>query len=101
MLIGRVIGWTLLILAAMVVGLDLLRLYVSSQFTPTSTRELWSLFSPNSLQLAQTALPLHAPWLWDPVLVAILPWPAELVLAVPGLFLVWTCRMRERRGRRR
>ena len=101
MLIGRVIGWALLILAAMVVGLDLLRLYAISQVNLTSVRELWLLLGPNSLQMAQTGLPMRAPWLWDPILVTMLPWPSELVLAVPGLFLAWTCRVRERRGRRR
>jgi hypothetical protein len=102
MLIGRVIGWGLLILAAMVVAVDLFGWYLNGHFQLMATGELWFRISPGTIELAQPAIQRHvASWLWDPVLVTILLWPAELVLSVPGLFLAWACRARERRGRRR
>jgi hypothetical protein len=102
MLIGRVIGWGLLILAAMVVAIDLFGWYLNGRFQLIATGDLWFRISPNTIELAQPAIQRHvAAWLWDPVLVTVLLWPAELVLSIPGLFLAWTCRARERRGRRR
>jgi uncharacterized membrane protein (Fun14 family) len=102
MLIGRVIGWSLLIMAAIVVAVDLIGWYVNGSFELMATGVLWFRISPNSIELAQPAIQRHiAAWLWDPVILTVLLWPAELVLAVPGLLLAWSCRARERRGRRR
>jgi len=102
MLIGRVIGWGLLILAAIVVAIDLFGWYLNGRFQLIATGELWFRISPSTIELAQPAIQRHvAAWLWDPVLVTVLLWPAELVLSIPGLLLAWTCRAQERRGRRR
>jgi len=102
MLIGRVIGWSLLIMAAIVVAVDLIGWYVNGSFALMAAGDLWFRISPNSIELAQPAIQRHiAAWLWDPVILTVLLWPAELVLAVPGLLLAWSCRARERRGRRR
>jgi hypothetical protein len=102
MLIGRVIGWLLLLSALSVGVLDLFIWYSYGHAPPMATGELWHLLSPNSLLLAQPAIQRHvAAWLWDPVVITILLWPSELVLLLPGLLLLWTCRERERRGRRR
>jgi len=102
MLIGRVIGWSLLIMAAIVVAVDLIGWYVNGSFELMAAGVLWFRISPNSIELAQPAIQRHiAAWLWDPVILTVLLWPAELVLAVPGLLLAWSCRARERRGRRR
>jgi hypothetical protein len=102
MLIGRVIGWVLLLSAVMVVGLDAFLWYTYGHAPPIVTGELWRLLSPNTQLLAQPVIQRYvAAWLWDPVIVTVLLWPAELVIAVPGLFLVWVCRPRERHRRRR
>jgi hypothetical protein len=102
MLIGRVIGWVLVLSALTVLVLDIFLWLAYGRPPPIATGELWHLLSPNSLLLAQPAIQRHvAAWLWDPVVVTVLLWPSELVLAVPGLLLAWACRVRERRGRRR
>jgi hypothetical protein len=90
MLIGRVIGWVLLLSAVAVVVLDAYIWYVYGHQPPLVTGELWRLLSPNSLLLAQPVIQRYiAAWLWDPLIVTVLLWPSELVLAVPGLALVW------------
>jgi hypothetical protein len=102
MLIGRVIGWVLVLSALTVLVLDIFLWFAYGRLPPIATGELWHLLSPNSLLLAQPAIQRHvAAWLWDPVVVTVLLWPSELVLVVPGLLLIWACREHERRGRRR
>jgi len=101
MLIGRAIGWALLIAAAIVVAADLVGWYTYGRFMLLATGDLWFRISPNTIEVAQPAIQRHvAAWLWDPIIVTVLLWPSELVLAVPGLFLAWVCRARERRRRR-
>jgi hypothetical protein len=102
MFIGRIIGWLLVLAALVVLVADLIARLDTGHFALTALGELWYRISPNSLLLAQPAVQRHlAPWLWDPVIQTVLLWPASLVLAVPGLALLWACRKRDRRRRRR
>jgi hypothetical protein len=102
MLVGRTIGWILLLAALIVIVRDLIAWYYVGQLHPVVVGELWFELSPTSLQLAQPAIQRHvAAWLWEPVIVTFLTWPAEVVLAVPGIALAWFCRPRDRRRRRR
>jgi hypothetical protein len=90
MVIGRILGWLLVLAAAMVLLRDLLSWYDTGVFHAIALGELWFDIHPTSLELAQPAIQRHlAPWLWDPVIVAILRWWAAPVLAVPGVLLLW------------
>jgi len=99
MIVGRVIGWILLVAALLVLGRDLVTWLDTGSFAPSAAGTLWFELSPSTLELAQPAIQRHvAAWLWDPI-VTVLTWPAALILGVPGLALAWLCRPRERRRR--
>ncbi len=102
MLIGRIIGWLLVLAALVMLGRDLIGWLDTRHLSLVAAGDLWYQVDPNSLLLAQPAIQRHvAPWLWDPVIETILLCPAMLVLGVPGLALLWVCRRRDRRRRRR
>jgi hypothetical protein len=105
MVIGRIIGWLLALVAVLVLLRDLFFWYMTGSFEPIALGRLWFDLSPNTLELAQPAIQRHvAPWLWEPVIVTILRWPAFAVFAVPGILLLWSCgvtaeaRARQRRS---
>jgi len=102
MIIGRIIGWLLLLAALIVLIADFITWLDTRHFALRATGELWYSLSPSTLQLAQPAIQRHvATWLWEPVIVTILVWPAILMLGVPGVVLLLLCRRRDRRRRRR
>ena len=101
MIVGRLVGWLLIIAALVAEGRDLWGLWDTGHFQVSVIGKLWFEVSPNTLLLAQPAIQRHvAAWLWDPVIATMLQWPAALTLAVPGLALIWACRRRDRRRRR-
>jgi hypothetical protein len=101
MIIGRIIGWLLVLAALVVLVADLIGWLDTHHLAFAAAGQLWFEVSPSTLELAQPAIQRHlAPWLWDPVLQTILLWPAVLVLGVPGAALLWLFRPRDRRRRR-
>jgi hypothetical protein len=101
MTIGRVIGWLLIIAAAIALAHDLVGWYGTGVFRLAALGELWHEISPTTLELAQPAIQRHiAPWLWDDGVLRLLLFPAVLVFAVPGVLLVWLGGRRARRRRR-
>jgi hypothetical protein len=102
MVIGRLLGWLLLLAALAVLGRDLIAWHATGHFVPIATGQLWYDLDRGSLNLAQAAIQRHvATWLWNPVVTTILSFWAVLVLAVPGLLLLWACRRRGYSRRRR
>jgi hypothetical protein len=102
MIIGRVIGWLLLLAALTVLGRDLIGWADTGEFAPIAAGQLWFSLDPGSLNLAQAAVQRHvAAWLWDPVIESMLLWWAVPVLSVPGLVLLVLCRRRTQPRRRR
>lgn len=85
----RVIGGLLLLMAAAALGWDAYRyLVVGGPFRLSAAGELWYALDPGSLNLLQAGIQRHLwPALWDPGLVTILLWPAAAVLGVLGLVL--------------
>lgn len=54
----------------------------------TAAGELWYRLNVGSLNLTQAVIQRHVvPYLWDPVVVSALLWPAWGLFAVPGLVL--------------
>ncbi len=100
MIVGRLVGWLLIIAALTAEGHDLWGLADTGHYQVSALGQLWAEVHRNSLLLLQPAIQRHvAVWLWDWVIFPILQWPAALTLAVPGFLLVWSCRRRDRRRR--
>ncbi len=112
MLIGRFIGWVLLLAGLLVLARDLVLLGVGIDlFSGLDTRhsapivlgELWYAIHPASLQLLQPAIQRHVhPALWDWVVQPMLLWWASAVFIGAGaLLLALFHRHSVRRGRSR
>jgi hypothetical protein len=101
MIIGRIIGWLLLIAAGIVLASDVFNWYHTGTWRLSAMGELWYRLDRGSLNLAQAVIQRYvSPRLWDPVIQTILQFYALLVLAIPGLLLLWATRSREKRRRR-
>jgi ABC-type Fe3+ transport system permease subunit len=98
MIVGRFLGWLLVLAGLVVLGRDLLLWWDTGRFVPIVLGQLWYDLSPNTLQLAQPAIQRHvSPYLWDPIIQTILLWWAAAVFLVPGLILLALFRRREPR----
>ena len=102
MIVGRVIGWILIIAALAAFAYDASGLARGEGFTMHAAGELWYRLHPDTLNMLQAGIQRNVwPYLWDPLIVTVLLWPAWLVLGVPGLLLVWLFRRRNGYRRRR
>jgi hypothetical protein len=100
MIIVRIVGWLLLIAAAITLANDVANWSHTGTWHLSATGELWYRLDRGSLNLAQAVIQRYvSPGLWDPVVQTILQFYALLVLAIPGLLLLWAARSRERRER--
>lgn len=101
MLLGRLIGWLLMILALLAEGHDLWGLWDTGHYHVSVLGELWAQVNRNSLLLLQPAIERHvAVWVWDWLIFPVLQWPAALTLAVPAVAIILACSPRDRRRRR-
>lgn len=109
MIVGRGIGWLLILLAAAILAYDT---WVwqggepllprppgeASAFHLTRVGEVWFYLHPGSLQLAQPAIERHLwPALWNPVMITVLLLPAALLVLALGLLFLVLFRRRRRR----
>lgn len=93
----RVIGFILLALGLAAFGWDAAQSTGVRDLHLSAAGELWYALSPATLNLAQAVTQRYVlPWLWDPVMITVLLWPAALVLGVPGLLLLATSFRRRR-----
>ena len=111
MIIGRLIGWVLLLAGLLVLGRDLLvlgtgydlfsRLDIARHNAPIVLGELWYAIQPASLQLLQPAIQRHIhPALWDWIVQPLLLAWAWAILAALGFALLTFFRRRDRHRRR-
>ena len=102
MIVGRAIGWILIVAALAVLVRDIVAWIDTGDLALIAAGQLWFDLHQDSLQLAEPAIsryiPVIGPWLWHPVISTGLTWPATFVLGVPGLVLAWTCRVRPKKG---
>lgn len=102
MAVGRAIGWLLVLAALCAAGYEAWLAVEAGAWRPVAAGELWYRLHSASLNAAQAGIQRYvAPWLWDPAITAVLLAPAWLVLGLPGALLLWLCRRRGGRGRRR
>jgi len=98
MIIGRAIGWALLVLGLLVLGRDV---WVSVQVAGArliALGELWYVIDRGSLNALQAAIQRYVwPPLWDPGIVSVLRLPAAPALIVLGAVLLLAFRRPRRR----
>ena len=83
MIIGRAIGWLLLVVAAVIVAADLLVVVFAGEVAVAALGQAWFDFDRDSLGLSQTVIQRYVwPYLWDPIITAALLWPTWLSLGV-------------------
>ncbi len=97
MIIFRILGMWVLIAAVMALVVDGTKSLAANEIITTSFGELWRMLSPMSFQAAREAIEINlSPFVWDPVITAVLMWPGWLLLLVLGWFLTWLGRPRHR-----
>ena len=106
MVIGRILGWILILLALAVLAWDAWLLVADRMFAGETAGAFWFRMSPEGPNTWQAVIQRYvSPALWDDVFVPVLLWPAPLALlllsAVLGLLgLILTALFRRRRKRR-
>ena len=98
MWLGRWIGRLLIALALLALGGDL-RIWIDGgAFDLIPLGALWGKISLPSQNLVQAVLERYIhPYLWNPILLEILQWPAVYDFAVPGIVFAFLFRRRRPR----
>ncbi len=101
MVVGRVIGWILVLAALAAFAYEVVGAFGPGGYALRAGGELWYQIHSNSLVGFQALIEKQlAPWLWSAILQPILLAPAWAALGVPGLLLALLCRHRRRKRRR-
>ena len=95
MIVGRVIGWIVLLAGAAALVRDLLVWIDTKHWAPIALGKLWYDLNRSSLNLVQAVVQRYIhPLLWDPIIVSILLSWAFAVLMVSGVLLLIAFRRR-------
>ncbi len=101
MIVGRVVGWLLIVLAVATAGHEAIASLDTGAYDRLAFGELWAKIDIASLNLIQAVVQRYVwVWLWDGVILNLLLLPAWAVLSVPGILMVLGFRVREGRRRR-
>jgi len=101
MIVGRVIGWILVVAGIAILVRDIIAWIDTGTLAFIATGELWFTLNSFSLNFLQAITQRYLfPELWDPIFVTLLLWPAFLVVVVPGLILSYAFRRRPRLNRK-
>ena len=90
MIIGRVIGWIVLLAGAAVLVRDGLVWIDTKHWAPIALGQLWYQLNRSSLNLVQAVVQRYIhPFLWDPIIVSLLlSWAFALLMILGVLLLV-------------
>ena len=100
MIVGRIIGWLLIIGGAAVAVQDALNWLETGTIRLVALGEFWFDRHPPSLNTMQSLIQRYTvPELWDPGIVTVLLLPAGVLLGASGLVITFLCRRRKRRYR--
>ena len=95
MIVGRVIGWIILLAGGAVLVRDLLVWIDTKHWAPVALGQLWYQLNRSSLNLVQAVVQRYIhPFLWDPIIVSILLSWAFAVLLILGVLLLVLFRRR-------
>ena len=95
MIVGRVIGWIVLLAGAAVLVRDGLVWIDTKHWAPIALGQLWYQLNRSSLNLVQAVVQRYIhPFLWDPIIVSLLLSSAFAVLMILGVLLLVLFRRR-------
>jgi hypothetical protein len=95
MIVGRVIGWIVLLAGAAVLVRDGLVWIDTKHWAPIALGQLWYQLNRSSLNLFQAVVQRYIhPFLWDPIIVSLLLSWAFAVLMILGVLLLVLFRRR-------
>ena len=95
MIVGRVIGWIVLLAGAAVLVRDGLVWIDTKHWAPIALGQLWYQLNRSSLNLFQAVVQRYIhPFLWDPIIVSLLLSRAFAVLMILGVLLLVLFRRR-------
>ena len=98
MIVGRVIGWIVLLAGAAVLVRDGLVWVDTKHWAPIALGQLWYQLNRSSLNLVQAVVQRYIhPFLWDPIIVSVLLSWAFAVLMILGVLLLVLFRRRNAR----
>ena len=98
MIVGRVIGWIILLAGGAVLVRDLLVWIDTKHWAPVALGQLWYQLNRSSLNLDQAEVQRYIhPFLWDPIIVSILLSWAFAMLMILGVLLLVLFRRRDAR----
>ena len=97
----RMLGWVFAGLTATFLTRDIVDFANNGVFAPLTGGFVWHTLDSTSLQLAEAAISryLH-PYLWHPIIVELLLWPAFVLFAIPATLFFLVSRKRRRSGPR-
>ena len=88
-MIGRLIGWIILLAGLSVLVRDVLVWVDTKHWAPIALGQLWFDLDRSSLNLVQAVVQRYIhPFLWDPIIVTVLLWWAFAVLMFLGLLIL-------------
>ena len=89
MIVGRAIGWIVLLFGGAVLVRDVLVWIDTKHWAPIALGQLWYQLNRSSLNLVQAVIQRYIhPFLWDPIIVSVLLCWAFAVLMVLGALLL-------------
>ena len=95
MIVGRVIGWIVLLAGAAVLVRDGLVWIDTKHWAPLALGQLWYQLNRSSLNLVQAVVQRYIhPFLWDPIIVSLLLSWAFAALMILGVLLLVLFRRR-------
>jgi hypothetical protein len=97
-IIFRVLGYLLAIIAVAAVGYEAWQAVANDGWKIIALGQLWFTLDAQSLSVSQAGIQRYvAPWLWEPIITTILLWPGWAVFGVPASLLIWVGRKRNNR----
>lgn len=88
-------GWAVLVAIIALISDATPALLADTPFQATPLGKHWFDLSPTTLTLAQSTTQRYiSPWLWDPVIIALLKVPTFVVFGILGLLLALASRRR-------
>ncbi len=101
MIIGRLIGFLLVLSAIVVLLRDLVAWHDTGSLAIMSGTQLWYSLNPEDYDTTSALLSERVPLLWDTVIGALLSLPAFVTSALGGVILIYVFRDRARASTRR